>query len=1294
MNSAATIPSDSNDAGNSGSAEPSSGIGSLGFQGLLWTNWLTAINDNIFRWFVIGVGKTFVTPDQYGQILLFGTGCFVLPYILFASPAGWLADRFSKRQVIVACKIAEIVIMTLGVLSLLCQSLVLLMGTVFLMGAQSALFAPSKVGTIPELLSEKQISAGNGIFNLATLSAVVIGMGVGGWLADHAGDRGQTDIWLTALVLVGVAAAGTGLSFLIRRLPAADPAAKFPITLVGENIRDIGQLVSMGRLFRVALGVIFFWAIASFAQLNIDVFAEESGSIFETERTPLLVTLVLGLGVGSLLAGLASGDHIELGLVPWGVFGIALFSFLLWFTPADFIDGQWLGWKQLVACGLLAGLGMSAGFLDVPLASYLQHNSPPNKLGSILSATNCLMFTGILLMSFLLGALTFPTYEGSLAKLPSDYQAQPLPDADRQTLDATKDRLTAAWSDVKSIEDAPDVEQFLTSVSAENSDTQSTTNLRVAAINELVVADARERISRGEAVSLKTYDELFPKDDDQRHVKKVLQQAGKLPLFTARQNFLIMAIMTLPVLIYAVWRLSQQMVRIAFVTLLKTLYRTKVRGTENIPTDSGAILVANHSSWLDGAIILTLVPGIPRTIAWAGNFAGRFTSLWARFCGLILISGGPKSIRAGLQEARDALGNGELLGVFPEGGISRTGQVRTFRPGLQKILDANKPAAVVPMYFDEIWGSIFSHSGGRAFTKFPNSIRRPLSVHIGQPLNDASSMFAIQQAVARLGAESVEYRAGKFQSPAARAISGCKKRKFKSKFADSMRQEETGGSTLARALVLRRLLNRGVLAAEEKNVGVLIPPTVGGTIVNLALALDKRVSVNLNYSLSEELINFCIDKAGLKHVLTTRKVMDKFGFKLNCDIVYLDDFKDKVTTADKAISALQAYAVPAPVLKSMLGLNSIQPDDVMTIVFTSGSTGVPKGVMLTQQNISTNVDGIDRVASLNSSDTLIGILPFFHSMGYTVTLWTPAICDIRAVYHFSPLDAKIVGKLSQEFDGTILVATPTFLRSYLRRCTPEQFHKMNVVVAGAERLPPELCDEFEQKFGVRPVEGYGATELSPITAVNIPPSRQPEKKFQIDNKVGTVGRPIVNVAAKIVDLDSGKELGPGQPGMLWITGPNVMKGYLDLPDATAEVLQDGWYKTGDMALVDEDGFIQITGRISRFSKIGGEMVPHVKIEEVLTRFLDETPDDQTDDLPLVAVTAVADEKKGERLIVLYATDLKSVDEMRTSLTEAGLPNLFIPSADGFYRVEALPLLGTGKIDLKGIKVMAEEIASS
>ena len=1258
------------------------GLTSPSFQGLLWTNWLTAINDNAFRWFVIGAGKTYY-PGEEGIVLMLATVSFVVPYILLASPAGWLADRFAKRDVIVGCKVLEVIVMVIGIASLLLGSIVLLMVSVFLMGAQSALFAPAKIGTIPELLDESEISTGNGIFNLATLSAVVIGMAIGGYLADLGGNFGQQNIWITASVLIGIAILGTIVSLFITPYRAANPTAKFPYNIPLETGRNIWQLVSLGKLFRVGLGVVFFWSIASISQLNIDIFASESGSVNEVEKLPLLISLVLGLGVGSVLAGVASGGKIELGLVPWGALGIAIFSMLLFFTPADFITGGF-NFKLVIACGLLAALGGSAGFFDVPLASYLQKNSPPERLGEILSAVNCLAFTGIALVSLLLMLLTLGTQQGSFENLPVNMRASSLEAPEQQKIEtAVADYQTALTETGDS--DKVDLLEFANKVEPP---------YRSQAINKLVDVEAKFRKKNEKLTSIVRYQDTnrFPKDQ-QREIKKVLRQSGKLPLFSSRSVFLIFGLLTLPVFGYAFWRLPRAMVRMGWVLMMRFFYRIKIHGAENIPEEGGAVIIVNHSTWLDGVIFRVFCPRPVRIIAYAGNFNNPIMKKWADFCGVILISGGPKSIAKAFKDARKALDDGELLGLFPEGGISRSMQVRSFKPGLMKILKGRE-VPIIPMYFDELWGSIFSFSKGRAFTKLPNSIRRPISVHIGPPVEPhPDSMVPIQTAVQRLSSTTMNNYIGKFVSPVSEFIYSCKRQKFKSKCVDSMKSEEKGGTLLLRSLVLRRLLKREVLGKDETTVGVLIPPTVGGAIVNLALGLDQRITVNLNYSLSQDLINHCIKEAGIKHVLTTGKVMEKFGFELDCEVVFLEDLKDKVTTADKAIAATQSFAVPGILLNRILGLNKIKSDDVMTLVFTSGSTGVPKGVMLTHENVFFDVHGFEKAAAFKPTDTIIGILPFFHSFGYTVTLWAPMMCDLRGAYHLSPLDAKQIGKLVEKYSGTILMATPTFLRTYMRRCTVEQFKSLDAVVTGAERLPPELADQFNEKFGVMPVEGYGVTELSPGVASNIPHSRQ-SGNFQVDSKPGTVGRPIANVTVKVCHLETGEELPPNEAGMLWVKGPIVMKGYLNNPEATKEVIVDGWYKTGDVAKLDEDGFITITGRISRFSKIGGEMVPHLKIEEVLSEFLDRTPEDDSDDHLAVAVTAVPDEKKGERLIVLYACDHKTVDEMKAKLSEAGLPNVFIPSSGSFFKVDKLPILGTGKIDLKGIKDKAAELVEA
>jgi acyl-[acyl-carrier-protein]-phospholipid O-acyltransferase / long-chain-fatty-acid--[acyl-carrier-protein] ligase len=476
----------------------------------------------------------------------------------------------------------------------------------------------------------------------------------------------------------------------------------------------------------------------------------------------------------------------------------------------------------------------------------------------------------------------------------------------------------------------------------------------------------------------------------------------------------------------------------------------------------------------------------------------------------------------------------------------------------------------------------------------------------------------------------VKQSKGKWIGLAGRFVRTCKKRKRSVKIADSMGNELTGGGLLTRSLILRRLLLRGVLEDDEQCVGLLLPPSVAAVVANMAVSLDRRQPVNLNYTASSDVLNQCIAQAGIRRVLTSRAVMEKFDFDLHAELVYLEDFRSKATWRDKLSGAMASYLIPASWLCRALKLHQVRADDLVTLIFTSGSTGMPKGVMLTQANIASNVEAIEQVIHLQRDDVLLGILPFFHSFGYTVTLWAVMSIDIQGAYHVNPLDGRQVGKLCKKQGVTVLLGTPTFLRNYLRRCEREDFESVDTVVVGAERLPPELAEAFEQRFGVRPIEGYGTTECSPLVSVNIPPSRSLAKN-SIDAKEGSVGRPVPGVHAKVTDLDTGQELGTGRSGMLWIKGPNVMKGYYGREDLTAEVIHDGWYRTGDVALIDEDGFIRITGRESRFSKIAGEMVPHIRIEEALTQLI-QADEEQG---PKAIVTSVPDPRKGERLVVIH-----------------------------------------------------------
>lgn len=515
-------------------------------------------------------------------------------------------------------------------------------------------------------------------------------------------------------------------------------------------------------------------------------------------------------------------------------------------------------------------------------------------------------------------------------------------------------------------------------------------------------------------------------------------------------------------------------------------------------------------------------------------------------------------------------------------------------------------------------------------------------------------------------------------------IRECRRRGAGTKVVDSTGSKLSGHDLLIRTLVLKGLLEKHAIGPDEKFVGLLLPPSVPATVANFALSFSKRVAVNLNYTVNSAILNQCIEMAEIRHVITSRKVMEKLDVKLNAELVYLEDFRTKAGLWDKLSGFFWGKLAPEGMLLRKLGREKVDPEEPITIIFTSGSTGVPKGVVLSHKNVAHNLHAISDAIGLNDRDVILGILPFFHSFGYTVTLWTAMALPPSGVFHFNPLDARTVGKLAEQHHVTVLLATPTFLRSYMRRVEPSQFKDLEVVVVGAEKMPLEVAEEFEQTFGIRPVEGYGTTELSPLVSVNIPPKRSKVNDPSRGLREGSVGRPVPHVQARIVHLETGEVLPVGESGMLQIKGPNVMQGYLHQPELTAKMIRDGWYETGDVAKLDVDGYIHITGRQSRFSKIGGEMVPHIQIEETIHHLVGLGEDGK---VPAV-VTAVPDVKKGERLVVLHTGLSMPVDELIKRMSQEGLPNIYLPSADSFLQVAEIPVLGTGKLDLKGMQEVA------
>ncbi|HEX2473359.1 MAG TPA: MFS transporter, partial [Lacipirellulaceae bacterium] len=968
------------------------GLMSLTFFGLLLTQFLGTTNDNILRWLVIGLGKEYVEPEHISTVLSVGSACLVLPYLLLAAPAGYLADRFSKRDVIIKCKLAEIVIMAIAVVAILSGKVYLMFGVVALIGSQAALFGPAKLGSIPEMLQPSKISSANGLLGLTTVLATVVGTAIGNWLSlvSVTGQYGREKWWKSALVLLGIAIAGWLASLCIMRLKAANPSRVFPWDMARQTMRDLKSLGHDRTLLRVALGIMFFWTFAMLFQLNIDQFASEGSMVDkQTHVTLLLGSLVLGVGLGSVLAGLWSGGKVELGILPLGAGGLAFFSFLLFTVEGVLVDpaGAYT-LSYVAACAFLLLLGVSAGLFDIPLAAYMQERSPVEHRGSILAASNFLTFGGMLLASIVYGLLRRPISGNAM--------------------------------------------------------------------------------------------------------------------FTSREIFLLCAFATIPVFVYIVVLIPQATIKFLAWLITHSIYTIRVHQRENIPEQGGAILVPNHISWLDGLLLTTTSSRPVRLLVDRDLLTNWWSRGLARIMAAIPIKGTPKAALRGIATAREALRAGDLVCIFPEGGISRSGQLQSFKSGVLEI-HRGTDAPLIPVYLDELWGSIFSFRGGKFFWKWPSTKPKRVSIWFGKPITRPKDIFEVRQAVQDLGADAMAGRKQRTSALPRAMIRNCRKKKYRWKIADSTGAELSGGKLLAGTFVFRRLLLRYVLRPDDQHVGLLLPPAVGAVVANAALSMAGRITANLNYSASPEVVNACIRRANIRIVLTSRKFLEnpamaKFQNSLEAEFVYLEDLREKVQRGDKLVAALAAYAVPAILLDRMLGLHRIRGDDVATVIFTSGSTGMPKGVMLTHHNIATNVEAIDQVVHPRPDDCILGIVPFFHSLGFTVTLWGPLLLDIRTAYHFSPLDTRVVAKLARSRRATIFLATPTFLRSYLRRCEPEELKSLEIVVAGAEKLPCALCEAFQQKFGVRPVEGYGTTELSPLVSVNIPRSRS--KSLDVDCKEG------------------------------------------------------------------------------------------------------------------------------------------------------------------------------------------------
>jgi acyl-[acyl-carrier-protein]-phospholipid O-acyltransferase/long-chain-fatty-acid--[acyl-carrier-protein] ligase len=739
------------------------------------------------------------------------------------------------------------------------------------------------------------------------------------------------------------------------------------------------------------------------------------------------------------------------------------------------------------------------------------------------------------------------------------------------------------------------------------------------------------------------------------------------------------------------WIRPQLLARALLWLAAHTLYRVRVHGREHLPPRGGALLVCNQVTFVDWLLIRAALPRPVRFVVFAACAGHPFWGRMLRWTGAIPIdgSGGPKSVVQALRAASDALNRGELVCLVAQAAATRTGFLLPFHRGFEQV-QRRSPAVVVPVCLDQVWGSAFRYQGGRARWRWPQEVPYPVSVTCGPPLPGTSSAAEVCLAIQKVSADGAIRRIRERLSVHRQFVRTAARNPLRPCFIDPyIRQAPLSyGQALAGAWCLARRLR--TLLGPQPVAGVWLPPGLPGALANIALALLGKTSVNLNYTAPAESLHSAIRQCGLRHVLTSRRFTDRLRpeFGPGVELLYLEDIIPRVSGWERFRAYLAVLLLPGFVLdRWVLGLGAHAMDDVATIIFSSGSTGEPKGVMLTHANIAGNVGSMIQAAGLRPDDRALGVLPFFHSFGYTVTLWAPLQVGASLVYYFDPRQAKEIGELCRQYRCSIFLTTPTFLRFCLRRSEPEDFRTLRLLITGAEKLPPPLAREFGERFGVQPLEGYGCTELAPVVSTNLP-DEDVQGVRHVGNQPGTIGRPLPGVAARVADPDTLLPLPPGREGVLLVYGPNVMRGYLGLEAKTREVVRDGWYVTGDMARIEEDGFIRITGRLSRFAKIAGEMVPLQRIEEELHGIL------QTNDL-VCAVTAVPDDRKGERVVVLHLP-LEGTDVQRLSdqLAGRGLSSLGLPGERDFYQIPEIPVLGSGKLDLQRLKELALERAGN
>ncbi|MFT5127590.1 MAG: acyl-[acyl-carrier-protein]-phospholipid O-acyltransferase [Rhodothermales bacterium] len=1145
---------------------------------LALTKTLGNFNDNAFKAVVTFVALANETePGRRSAIIAIGSMMFMMPYVIFPTVSGWVGDRFNKRNVLVAAKLAELIIMALATVFFVLLATgtctwVPLLGLITLMALQSTFFTPAFLGVLPESFEEHDLPRANGIIELSAFLGIILGTGSAAAMLAMASPDTTGGAILLGSFFILIAIAGMISAKYIEDTKSTCSNERLGFQLVWNYFRDYRYawqtrpilLCILGHTVAMSIGMLVLTSLFSFVPDDLG----KPGKIWVSV---LQVAGAVGIGLGNVIAAKLSDHKAEFGLVPIGVGGTAVFLLGLILSVNV--------WMALVCC---AGVGIFIGVFSLPMMVYLQDRTPSAVRGKTMATMNAIAFFCMFLISLGMFMLT----GGS---------ADPLP-------------VGGDWLD----------------------------GLRA--------------------------------------------HAGTL---TMRDLYAIGLVGLVFASAYAFWLLPDFLCRFLVVLATRTVYKMRVTHADRVPHEGPALIIANHVSYADGFLIGSATSRFVHFLIAEEYYEKPLIKRFGKWAGLVSVpdSGGPKALRASMDKVKDLLRAGEVVCIFPEGRLTGNGAIGEFKRGFLKMIPQDVDVPIIPVNLALMWGSVFSRKYDRLKLRRPQRFPYPAIISFGERLP-----LDITPSRARLAISELHSEALADATPAEQVLPEFVSRLFRLGTRYQWLKDSTGedlpNSQVLIGAHLSANIFREAASEDERYIAFILPPSSKAAILALGAMFADRAPVFLNFTASADGIDYAIKSCGIRRIYTSRAFIEAAKLPMRDDYVFLEDIGQGFSKQEKFWASVRGLAMP-----SWMARRRFYPTigrsvhETATVLFSSGSTGTPKGVVLTHHNFMTNALTVSQIIDLKANDCIFAALPFFHSFGFMATFWLPMVSGVRALYHPNPVDAVAVGKIIEFEKCTILFATPTILQMYIRKCTREQFASLRLVVTGAEKLRPKVAEKFAEKFGIVPIEGYGTTELSPVVSANMPLSVHDIGKSA--GKPGSVGQSLPGVTVKIVDPDTRKTLECNEDGLLLVKGPNVMREYLGEPEKTAAALQDGWYNTGDIARLDEEGYIYITGRLSRFSKIGGEMIPHGGLEEEIHQVLGVR------DRTLAVVTGVADSAKGERLVVLHLELEMEISAIISGLRERGMPNLWIPKAGDFHRIDAIPLLGTGKLDLRGIRELAE-----